>query len=226
MKESSQHVKALRISLVLLVTLFVSALLVFVPPLAPAAEKSNTIVDEWLSVKAPPPPELKKVTVDPKTTALLILDIQSPTCTTRPRCVASVPKIQVLLAKAREKGVPVIYSLSRAGKPEDIRQEVSPLTGEPIVQSSVDKFFKTDLENILKEKKITTVIVTGTVAEGAVMFTATGAALRGLKVIIPVDGMSSDDTYREQYTAWHMINAPGSQRQTTLTSIDMISFRE
>jgi nicotinamidase-related amidase len=224
MKESNQNIKALRISLALLVTLFVSALLFFVPPLASAAEKSNTIVDEWLSVKAPPPPELKKVTVDPKTTALLILDIQNPTCTTRPRCVASVPRLQALLAKAREKGMPVIYSLSRAGKPEDIRPEISPLAGEPIVQSSVDKFFKTNLENILQEKKITTVIVTGTVAEGAVMVTATGAALRGLKVIIPVDGMSSDGTYPEQYTAWHLINAPGIGPQATLTSLDMISF--
>ena len=223
MKEPAQRPKALTTSLALRV-LFVSILLLFLPLFSAAQEKGKTVIDEWLSVKAPPPPELKKVTADPKTTALLILDIQNPTCTTRPRCVASVPKIQALLAKAREKGMPVIYSLSRTGKPENIRQEVSPLAGEPIVQSSVDKFFKTDLENILKEKKITTVIVTGTVAEGAVMVTATEAALRGLKVIIPVDGMSSDDTYREQYTAWHMINAPGTREQTTLTSIDMISF--
>ena len=223
MKESTQRTKAVRTGLGLWV-LFASALLLFLPLLSAAQEKSKTIIDEWLSVKAPPPPELKKVTVDPKTTALLILDIQSPTCTTRPRCVASASKIQVLLAKAREKGMPVIYSLSSKGKPEDIRKEVAPQAGEPIVQASVDKFFKTDLENILKEKKIATVIVTGTVAEGAVLVTATEAAVRGLKVIIPVDGMSSDDLYGEQYTAWHVVNAPGIGPQTTLTRLDMISF--
>ena len=27
-----------------------------------------TIIDEWAEVKAPPPPELKSVTLDPKTT--------------------------------------------------------------------------------------------------------------------------------------------------------------
>ena len=32
------------------------------------------IVDEWASVKAPAAPALKPVTVDPKTTALLMLD--------------------------------------------------------------------------------------------------------------------------------------------------------
>ena len=223
MKNTAERPKGSMTGLALGV-LFVSILLWFVPFFSTAQEKGKTIIDEWLSVKAPPPPEVTKVTVDPKTTALLILDIQNPVCTTRPGCAASALKIQALLAKAREKGMPVIYSLTRAGKPEDIRPEVSPLAGEPIVQSSVDKFFGTDLENILKAKKITTVIVTGTVAEGAVMFTATGAALRGLKVIIPVDGMSSDTTYPEQYTVWHMVNAPGSRQQTTLTRLDMISF--
>jgi hypothetical protein len=31
---------------------------------------AQTIIDEWSSVKVPPPPELKPVTADPKTTAL------------------------------------------------------------------------------------------------------------------------------------------------------------
>jgi len=35
------------------------------------------IVDEWANVKAPKAPELKAVTVDPKTTALLMLDFMT-----------------------------------------------------------------------------------------------------------------------------------------------------
>ena len=50
---------------------------------------------------------------------------------------------------------------------------------EPIVQSSVDKFFKTDLDKIIRGKDIKTVIIAGTTAEGAVLHTATGAAMRG-----------------------------------------------
>ena len=38
------------------------------------ATRAQSIIDEWSSVKAPPPPELKKVTFDRKTTALLLLD--------------------------------------------------------------------------------------------------------------------------------------------------------
>ena len=38
--------------------------------IGPAAAAAQTIVDEWDSVKIPPPPELHKVTIDPKTTVL------------------------------------------------------------------------------------------------------------------------------------------------------------
>ena len=39
-----------------------------------SAARAADIVDEWASVKAPPAPELKSVTADPKTTALLMMD--------------------------------------------------------------------------------------------------------------------------------------------------------
>ena len=65
-------------------------------------------------------------------------------------------------------------------------------------------------------------VVVGTAAHGAVLNTASQAAFRRLQVIIPVDGMSSENTYFEQYTAYHLGNAPGVGQQVTLTKIDMI----
>lgn len=38
---------------------------------------AGSITEEWDSVKAPPAPVLKPVTVDPKTTALLMLDFMN-----------------------------------------------------------------------------------------------------------------------------------------------------
>jgi len=185
---------------------------------------AQTIIDEWSAVQAPKPPELKSVTVDPKTTALLVLDIVKQGCNEkrRPRCVASVPKLQGLLKQARAKGMTVVHSITSSSTAADILKEVTPQDGEPIVQSSVDKFFKTDLEKILKEKGIKTVIVVGTAAHGAVLYTGSGAALRGLSVILPVDGMSAEDPYFEQYVAYHMIKAPGVGQKVTLTKIDTI----
>ena len=189
-------------------------------------QAQGTIVDDWASVKAPPAVELKAVTVNVKETAFLILDIEERACNAkrRPRCVASVPRIEQFLKRARAKGMPVVYSLTSKGTRASIWPEVAPQGEEPIVKSSVDKFFKTDLGKILQDKGIKTVIIVGTTAEGAVLHTATGAALRGLQVIVPVDGMSAGTLYAEQYTAWHLVNAPGSRRRTTLTRFDMIQF--
>jgi len=187
---------------------------------------AQTIVDEWEKVKAPKPVELKTVKIKPEETAFLILDIQKRSCNSkrRPRCVSTVPAIQKFLNKAKSKGVTVVYSLTSRGKPEDILSEVAPTGNEPVVKSSVDKFYKTNLEKILRDKGIKTVIIAGTSAEGAVIHTATGASMRRFKVIVPVDGMSSGTLYAEQYTAWHLTKAPGTKRRTTLTSFDKIDF--
>ena len=147
---------------------------------------SQTIIDEWGTVKAPQAPELKMVTIDPATTALLLLDFNKQTCNekTRPRCISSIPVMAGFLAKARAKGVKVIYSLSPGASVTDIAKELTPMAGEPVVTSGPDKFFGTDLEKIIREKGVTTVIVTGTAAHGAVLYTASGAALRGFKVLV------------------------------------------
>ena len=183
----------------------------------------QTIVDEWGSVKAPPPPELKPVTINPKETALLMLDFLKQNCPPRPRCLASLPKVQNLLTQAREKAVLVVHSL--AGQTvADILPEVAARAGEPVVSSGPDKYLNTDLEKILKEKGVKTVIVVGTAAEGAVLNTASQSALRGFKVIVPVDGMSSATTYAEQYTAWHLANSPRVGPQVTLTRTELIGY--
>jgi nicotinamidase-related amidase len=191
-------------------------------PLASAAS-AQTFIDEWNDVKAPAAPALKAVKVEPKETALLMLDFVKQLCGPRPRCVASLPKVQGLLTKAREAGVLVVYSM--AGQPiTDKLPEVAARPGEASVTSGPDKFINTDLDKILKEKGIKTVIVAGTAAEGAVLNTAAGAALRGYKVIMPVDAASSTQPYSEQYTAWHLANSPRVGPQVTLTKIDQISF--
>jgi nicotinamidase-related amidase len=190
------------------------------------AENNKTIIELWGEAKTPDPVELKGIKLDPTKTAFLILDIEERTCNLkrRPRCVSSVPNIKEFLDHAKKNGVFVVYSLTSKGTPESILSAVAPTGSEPIVKSSVDKFFNTELENILRSRKIESVIISGTTAEGAVIHTATGAAMRGFKVIVPVDGMSAGTLYAEQYTSWHLINAPGSRKRTTLTKFDLIEF--
>lgn len=187
--------------------------------------RAANIIDEWGNVKAPAAPTLKPVTADPKTTALLMLDyLPAPYCSPDPRCVASLPAMNRLLTEARAKGATVVYSVAGKYGPADILKDVAPVGNEPSVKSKADKFLNTDLEKILKDKGIQTVIVTGTAANGAVLYTGTGAAVRGLKVIVPVDGLSADDLYAEQLTVWQLAHGPGFGAQVTLTRTDMIKF--
>jgi nicotinamidase-related amidase len=191
--------------------------------LALPAQAAN-IMDEWAGMKAPTPPELKPVTVDTKTTALLMLDFMNQNCGKRPRCLDTIPAMKKLLAEARAAKVPVIYSIIANSTPADVITDVAPLADEPHVLSGPDKFRNTDLEKILKDKGITTVIAVGTASNGAVLYTASGAAFRGLNVIIPVDGMSAVDPYAEYSTVFTFMNAPAVSAKTTLTKSDMIKF--
>ena len=75
----------------------------------------------------PPPPELKEATIDPSTTAPLLLDIMKGNCGARPRCVAAVPNIKRLHDEARAHNMTIWYSLVGSnGKatPDDIMDPV------------------------------------------------------------------------------------------------------
>jgi nicotinamidase-related amidase len=89
-----------------------------------------------------------------------------------------------------------------------------------------DKFINSNLDAGLKEKGIKTVIITGTSAQGAVAGTTNGATQRGYKAVVPVDGMSAEDAYNEQYAAWHIYKGGPANitGNATLTRSDLIKF--
>src|SRR5215475_10927665 len=197
---------------------------------------AETIIDEWPSVKAPPPPQLKSVTLNPKTTALLMIDLIKQTCNEkRPRCVASIPKVENLLAAARTSGVTVIYTLFPSPAPDkfanpvigDVLPAVAPKGDEPVVTSFVDKFILRDkdtgLQQMLKDKGITTVVLVGGSSHNGVLFTAVSAAFRGFEVIVPVDGISGNNSYEDQLAAYTLTSS--IVYKVTLTSTDMITFQ-
>jgi nicotinamidase-related amidase len=187
---------------------------------------AQTIISEWSSVKTPAAPELKSVTIDPKTTALLLLDFVKQACNekVRPRCVATLPAAKKLLTEARANKVLVVYSFVMGGVMGDTLPEVAPNGDEPAVQALPNKFLNTDLEKILKDHGIKTVIVTGTAAHGAVLQTGAEAIFRGFNAIVPVDTVSAENAFVELYVAYDFVSAPRLSAATTLTSVDMIKF--
>jgi nicotinamidase-related amidase len=194
----------------------------------PHVSRAETVIDEWAGVRLPPAPALKPVTLVGNETAILAMDFTTQTCTPqrRLRCANQVPQVARLLSEARLKGAFIVYSVALPGSTAaDILKEVTPAAGEPVLPPlGPDKFINSDLDRMLKERGIKTVVAIGTQAHTSVLHTGAAAALRGYKVVVPVDGMSGDDAWPEAYTAWHLANAARIGPQVTLTRMDMIKF--
>ena len=187
---------------------------------------AQAVTDEWSSVKLPDAPEVKPVTIDAKTTALIVMDFNKSGCSQerRPRCVVDLPHVAKLLQESRQHGLFVMHTLAGTTTVADIPDSVKPTGSEQAFKAGPDKFINSDLDKILKEHGIKTVMLVGTAANGAELHTASGAAMRGYKVVVPVDGMPGDTPFTEAYSLWHMTHAPASAGNITLTKTDMVKF--
>lgn len=186
------------------------------------------LIGEWSTIQMPPPPALKEVTVDPKTTALLLFDFMKENCGARPRCVEDVPKLKALDDKARAAKMLVAYTFPNNGDPID--PGIAPKDKSEIVDQKAggpDKFIGSDLDQRLKDHGIKTVILCGTSAQGVGIGTGAGAVQRGYTVIYPIDCLPSESAFREAYAAWHMGGGgpPVTTKSVTVTRSDMIKFQ-
>lgn len=147
-------------------------------------------------------------------TAVLVVDMQNDFvhkdgALPVPGASATIPAIRDLLQRARDAGVGVIFTQDwhAPDDPEfeiwprhcvagtwgaEIVPELAPREDEPRVKKTTyDPFYKTDLEGILRRRKIEHLVIVGTVANICVLHAAGSASLRGLKVVVPKDGVSA-----------------------------------
>ena len=208
---------------------FRDILLASIVSMASSGAHAQGVLDDWASVKLPPPPVLKPATVDPKTTALLLFDFTTQTCSQerRPRCAASMPKMKKLLEDARSHGMFVVFSVALPNTGEkDMMPDIAPKPGEPVLPAlGPDKFLNSDFEKMLRDKGVQTIIINGTAAQSTVLHTGGEAALRGFNVIAPIEGMSSNEAFPELYTAYHLTTSARVEAKVTLTRVDMISYK-
>jgi nicotinamidase-related amidase len=192
----------------------------------PAGAEAPDILQEWATIKAPPPPEIKPVTLDPTKTALISMDFNQRNCTPdkRARCAAVLPKVRKLLDQARAKGMMVVHTYTPNMQKSDIVAQVGPVESELVLQVRGDKFNGNELEKTLKAKGITTVLLVGTSANGAVLYTSIGATQRNFNAIVPIDTMPADTAYQEQFAIWEIANGPDVRQHATLTRTDLLKF--
>ncbi|MEA2639156.1 MAG: hypothetical protein QOF51_550 [Chloroflexota bacterium] len=185
-----------------------------------------------LAEEVPPAPEPVAVAVDSATTALLIVDVNQQTCGGQPTCAQGVaPVVASLLASAREAGALVVYS-SAGNSP--ILPEVAPLATETVVGNVVqNRFFDTNLDDVLRAHGITTIILVGWRANGAVLYTSYGANTLRYTTVVPIDGTSAGTPvdvaigfYQMQNQAVaNPRNQPLLAGAVTLSRSDLITFQ-
>lgn len=166
------------------------------------------------SVEVPDYPIAASVSIDPKRTALLIVDMQNDFVDEKgtlsvPGAAATVPVICRLIDWARKQGVAVMYTQDThlAGDPEwtiwpkhvergtwgwAIVDDLKPAPGELVFEKvRYDGFYGTGLDHELRRRGINTLIICGTVASICVHYTAASAGLRWYRVIHPIDALSA-----------------------------------
>jgi nicotinamidase-related amidase len=132
--------------------------------------------------------------------------------------------VRSLLDAARGAGSLVVYTEFPPNTVANVLPQVAPLGSEPNVIALADKFINTNLDQILKDKGIKTVIVVGAAANGAVLYTGSDASMRGYKVIVPVDGMAGNSPFAEAYTATQLSTGPTVAQNVTITRTGLVKF--
>jgi nicotinamidase-related amidase len=166
------------------------------------------------SVEVPEYEVHEEVRVEPARTALIVGDMQNDFVTEGgtlvvPEAEGTIPKIQNLLALARESGMKVVFvqDTHNEGDPEweiwgehcregswgwQIVDGPRPLENEATIRKPrYDAFYGTQLDHDLRVWGVDTLIICGTVANICVHYTASSAAMRWFDVIVPRDGISS-----------------------------------
>jgi nicotinamidase-related amidase len=135
-------------------------------------------------------------------TALLVIDVQqglferaNPIYEAR----QVLDNINTLIRDARIAGVPVIFiqhanenTLVRGSDAWQLHPEIQPLEGEPLIHKRHgNAFIDTELQEVLREKGVESLLVTGLVTHGCVRATSLGALDLGYRVALVRDGHSN-----------------------------------
>ena len=174
---------------------------------AAQARPANRPAGKMMTLQMPAIPDPVSVTLDSKTTALLVLDYVEDICNGQPKCKGGMlPAMTPFMAQARKAGLVVAYG-TREQNMSKWLPEVAPSPGDiKIVNTAQDRFYNTDLDKALKAKGIKTMIMVGWKVSGSVAYTSVGATVRNYTVVIPVDTTTASTDYETTLGFYQILN--------------------
>jgi len=186
------------------------------------------------TLQMPAMPAPARVTLNPKTTALMVLDYVEDICNSQPKCKGQMlPAMTPFMERVRKAGLTVAYG-TRAQNMTKWLPEVAPAPGDiKIVNTGQDRFYNTDLDKELKAKGINTIIIVGWKVSGSVTYTSVGAMIRDYTVVIPADTTTATTDYETAIGFYNVLNSgnanlanqPLKPKSVTLSRTDMIAFQ-
>jgi nicotinamidase-related amidase len=185
----------------------------------------------WTAQEVPNRPEPKPLTLDSKTTAILVLDLNARCDDPRQVCSKITAPLGDFLDKVRAASVPIIYTVSAAAKGKPIGELAASLrrkeTEVIIYPDAFDKFYGGELQSFLKDKGAKTLIITGSSTNSAVLYTATTAArMYRYTIVIPMDGVNAATRYEHEYAIHQFTVLPSEANKLfEFTNLSMITFR-
>ena len=139
------------------------------------------------------------------------------------RAARIVPNIKALLDHARKQKAPIIHATdahlpgidpefdvwgkhAEAGSwGAEVIDELKPQKGDfRVPKRKYSAFHGTDLDQMLRELKVDTVILTGIVTDICIQHTAADAFFQGYKIIIPKDCVEAADTATQEAAIKYM----------------------
>ena len=183
--------------------------------------------------------------MDRANTALLIVDVQRGNTGDAHDRDGVIARINSLLDQARRTGTPVVWvqhsdeHLVEGSEDWQYADELTRDESEPMVHKHFgDAFEETDLENVLAERKVGRVVVTGASTDLCIRATLHGAMARGYDATLVGDAHTLEDPSKwglpfnaEQVIAftnsyWDEAAAPGRSGNTVLTAdVDFTAAR-
>jgi nicotinamidase-related amidase len=150
------------------------------------------------------------------------------------RAARIIPNIRTLLDHARKARVPVIYATdahlpgidpefdvsgrhAEAGSwGAEVVDELTPRKGDfRVFKRKYSAFQGTDLDQLLRELKVDTVILTGVVTDVCIQHTAADAFFRGYKVVVPKDCVEAVDEETQEASVKFIERTYGSTVTTS-----------
>jgi len=170
-------------------------------------------------------------------TALLVIDVQNGVVANAHERDAVIANIATLVDKARAEDVPVLWvqhsddEMPRGSEGWEYVPELERMDTEPVVHKTYgDSFDATDLEEMLAERGVGRLVVTGAQTEECIRSTLHGALVRGYDATLVSDAHTTEDmrewgfpvtpeqsiAYTNTYWSW--ASAPGRKGSVARTA--------